>query len=97
MALQTTDGVQSFDSGYIDILFPYTGVVNPLNQNALAGPQKIKHFFKYGVFHSQDYGLPLLPLSLQEFSNGAVGGFYGDIREGFYFNMYDAPVRPPNP
>ena len=97
VAIQTTDGTQSFDSGYVDIVFPYTGVVNATNSNALTPAHKIHHFFDHGVFHDNYYGLPFLPLALQEFSNGNVGGFYGDIREGSHFTMRDPPIYPSNP
>ena len=94
VAIQTTDNTQNFDSGYIDIVFPYLGIVNPTNNNATPAAPKINEFFNYGVFFTDYYGLPLLPLSLQEFANGSVGGFYGDIREGFYYKMSDGPMLP---
>jgi hypothetical protein len=97
VAVQTSDGQQSFDRGYIEILFPHLGIVNALNQNALTPPQKIQQFYHWGVFYSQYIGLPVIGLSLQEFANGNVGGFYGDIREAWYDIWWNNPQFPPNP
>lgn len=42
-------------------------------------------FFQYfGNRWSQYRGLPALVLQVQEFSNGNVGGFYGEINDGWY-------------
>ncbi len=40
------------------------------------------NFFDWGF--SEYDGLPVIAMGLQEFSNGAVGGFYGDLFPAFY-------------
>lgn len=40
------------------------------------------NFFDFGFFEYD--GLPVIAMGLQEFSNGAVGGFYGDLFPAFY-------------
>ena len=94
VAIQTTDGTQNFDSGYIDIFFPYIGVVNATNSNALVAAPKIKHFFNFGEFHDNYSGLPLLPLSLPGILQWNRRGILGDISEGFYYKMSDGPMLP---
>jgi hypothetical protein len=66
-----------FDSGYIDISFPNTGQVQPLNP-------KITKFLHFDMLFSGYEGLPVIGLALQEYQNNNVGGFYGDTRDVFY-------------
>jgi hypothetical protein len=73
VALSTT----TFASGYVRIHFPNTGYVQASNPT-------ITRFLDFGTFLDTYGGLPVLGLSLQQFSNGNVGGFYGDIRDVFY-------------
>ena len=101
VALQTSDGVQSFDRGYIQIVFPHFGIVNPTNTNSHVPlgfvPPKIHHFYYFGTFWNGYLGLPVIAQSLQEFQNGNVGGFYGDIREAWYDVNWTNMVPIPNP
>ncbi len=99
VAVQTSDGTQSFDRGYIEILFPHVGVLNFTNTNALwlGPPPKVHHFYNWGVFYDSYFGLPVIALSLQEFANGNVGGFYGDIRNAWYDVNWGNPIFIPNP
>jgi hypothetical protein len=68
-------GSGTFDSGWVWIQFKTQTAwsVTPLP------------FFQYfGNRWSQYRGLPALVLQLQEFSNGNVGGFYGEINDGWF-------------
>jgi hypothetical protein len=73
VALSTT----TFNSGYVRIHFPNTGYVQVTNP-------KITRFLDFGTSSDTYGGLPVLGLSLQQYSNGNVGGFYGDMRDVFY-------------
>jgi len=99
VAVQTADAAQTFDRGYIDILFPFEGIIHITNHNLklFTVPPKIHHFWNFGTFYEAYQGLPVIPLALQEFSNGNVGGFYGDIRNAFYESFWLFPSYPPNP
>jgi hypothetical protein len=77
VAFSTSGSAGTFDSGYIVVKFPNTGHVQSLNP-------EITKFLDRDVFLSSYGGLPVLGLALQEFSNGNVGGFYGEIRDAFY-------------
>jgi hypothetical protein len=67
----------TFDSGYIEVSFPNTGHVQPLNP-------KINQFLHFDMLFSGYEGLPVIGLALQEYQNNNVGGFYGDTRDVFY-------------
>lgn len=67
----------TFDSGYIIVEFLNVGIVSALN------PKLIGNFLNLGAFYTDYEGLPVFGLAFQEFSNNAVGGFYGDIRDVF--------------
>lgn len=67
----------TFDSGYIVVEFLNVGLVQANN------PKLFTKFLNLGTFYSDYEGLPVFGLALQEFSNNAVGGFYGDIRDVF--------------
>jgi hypothetical protein len=68
----------TFDSGWVWILFDTQGAV-PLVQ-----PRGQAFFNHFGNFFDEYWGLPAVGLQLQEFSNGAVGGFYGDMNDIWY-------------
>jgi hypothetical protein len=63
----------TFDSGWFEIEMP----------NA-AGVFNLTNFFNFGTLYTGYEGLPGFGLQLQEFSNGAVGGWYGAILEAWY-------------
>jgi hypothetical protein len=67
----------TFESGFIEIKFPNTGQVQPLNP-------KITKFLHFDMLFSGYEGLPVIGVALQEYQNDNVGGFYGDTRDVFY-------------
>lgn len=67
----------TFDSGYIIVEFTNTGLVQATN------PKLTVNFLNFGTFFTDYEGLPVFGLALQEFSNNAVGGFYGAILDVF--------------
>jgi hypothetical protein len=72
----------TFDSGWVKIEFP--------NGYCRASGM----FFNFGTFYWCYEGLPVIALSLQEYSNGAVGGWYGDIRPAWYETEWDVRCYP---
>jgi hypothetical protein len=66
-----------FESGFIEVWFPNTGHVQPLNP-------KLTKFLHFDMLFSGYQGLPVIGLALQEYTNNNVGGFYGDTRDVFY-------------
>jgi hypothetical protein len=73
----TAWGPIPFDSGFVEVWFPNTGQVQPLNP-------KITKFLHFDMLFSGYEGLPVIGLALQEYQNNNVGGFYGDTRDVFY-------------
>jgi hypothetical protein len=77
----------TFDSGWVWIWFADP---NPLNGQGAglfgkwAFPVLIDDYQFFGNEFDQYEGLPSIALQIQEFSNGAAGGFYGDISEAWY-------------
>ena len=68
-------GTDTFVSGWVWIRFA----------TQIANSSAPLPFFQYfGNRWSQYRGLPVLVLQLQEFSNGNVGGFYGDMNDGWF-------------
>ncbi len=66
-----------FQSGFIGIIFPGTGHIQPLNPKIT----KFQHFdMPFGAYE----GMPVIGVALQEFQNSNVGGFYGDTWDVFY-------------
>jgi hypothetical protein len=74
----------TFESGYIRVHSPGAGYVQPLNP-------KISRFLNFDFFLRGYEGLPVLGISLQEFQNNSVGGFYGDTRDVFYRTEWLTP------
>ncbi len=63
----------TFDSGWWKIEFPNVGT-----------PFLLSAFFNFGTLYTDYEGLPAFALQVQEFSNGAVGGWYGAILDAWY-------------
>jgi hypothetical protein len=82
VAFSTTNAGTTIDAGYVQIEFlpDQSATGNPVSS---INP-KITKYLNFGYFYSGYQGLPVLGLSLQEFSNFAAGGWYGDIRPVFY-------------
>ena len=80
----------TFDSGWVKIEFcnVLTGTCNGATYVGLG------KFFNFGTFYSEYEGLPLLALSLQEYSNNSVGGWYGDIRPAWYELEWEGRIFP---
>ena len=74
----------TFDSGFIEVWFPNTGHVQPLNP-------KITQFLHFDMLFSGYEGLPVIGVALQEYQNDNVGGFYGDTRDVFYRTEWKTP------
>ena len=75
-----TISTTTFDSGWASIFFPNLGT-----------PLQLQAFFNFGIFYGDVFsqlagysGLPAFAMTLQEYSNGSVGGWYGDIRDAWY-------------
>jgi len=69
-----------YETGYLWINFPN-------GPTAIAGyalPHAILTFGWFGISFTQYYGLPVISLAIQEFANGAAGGYYGEILPAFF-------------
>lgn len=64
----------SFDSGWFEMEWGTQSAVHVT----------VGKFFNFGSFYAGYDGLPGFAMTLQEFQNGAVGGWYGDIRDAWY-------------
>lgn len=95
-----------FKNGWV-----WIGFWNPTGISKTAWPANGKYFDFFGhAFGDRDatseaagigyYGLPALGLQLQEFSNFAAGGYYGEINDVWYevewvnYNGYQGPISP---
>jgi len=68
----------TFDSGWVWVLFDTQGAFS------IPGGNNNPYFNHFGNFFDEYWGLPAVGLQLQEFSNGAAGGAYGDMNEVWY-------------
>ena len=64
-----------YETGWIWVLFPNFGDIQF---------SKLSYFNFFGNVFSRYYGLPVIALWMQEFQNGALGGWYGEIIPAFY-------------
>ncbi len=76
-----------FQAGWIAVDFTHT---NNWNVPVLLG---ITYFGWFDLEFTKYYGLPVIALAMQEFQNGAVGGWYGEILPSFYRVHWD-PLIP---
>jgi len=69
----------TFESGWFEIEF---SDLNYFDTTFWAGG--LGHFFNFGTLYAGYNGLPGFALQLQEYSNNAVGGWYGAILDAYY-------------
>jgi hypothetical protein len=65
----------TFESGWFEIEF---------GDGNWAFTTNLTHFFNFGTLYDGYNGLPGFALQLQEYSNNAVGGWYGAILDAYY-------------
>ena len=72
----------SFDSGWFEMELDTPELLGVPDKFAV--PFNLGKFFNFGSFYGGYTGLPCFAMTLQEYQNGAVGGWYGDIRDAWY-------------